>query len=100
MPRVDARQPATNNRRLSYHDLSSTMAWSSAVADRLPGHHDRYVYDAVGNQISAKGAQGTTDARTTQVRYDALGRVTQTLSARAAAHHRRHDAGADRCGMD
>lgn len=39
-----------------------------------------YQYNSVGQLASATRASGTTEARTTQTRYDALGRVVQELS--------------------
>jgi len=42
-------------------------------------------YDDINNLVSATRAQGTSEARTTQTRYDALGRVLAELTAEGAA---------------
>ena len=44
-----------------------------------------YTYDAVGNLLSTTRAQGASEARTTEARYDFLGRVTQELTAEGRA---------------
>jgi YD repeat-containing protein len=43
------------------------------------------VYDAVGNLVSSTSAQGTTEARTSQSRYDALGRVIAQLTPQGSS---------------
>lgn len=44
-----------------------------------------YDYDAAGNLISTIKAYGTTESRNVQARYDALGRLTQELTAEGSA---------------
>lgn len=44
-----------------------------------------YAYDAVGNLVATTKAHGTAEARTTEARYDFLGRVTQELTAAGRA---------------
>jgi len=44
-----------------------------------------YRYDDVGNLVSSTRADGTTQARTTETRYDFLGRVIQELTAEGRA---------------
>lgn len=70
---------ATQTRTLQYDE-----------ANRLTQERDfqgtvtTFQYDRVGNLISQTRAQGQ-DPRTTQTRYDAMGRIKQTLSAEGAS---------------
>ncbi|HEV7609219.1 MAG TPA: hypothetical protein VGO61_17895 [Steroidobacteraceae bacterium] len=58
----------------------------------IEGTVTSFTYDNVDNVLTTVTAQGTDDQRTTQARYDVLGRKTQELSAEGAA---RIAAGAD-----
>ena len=49
------------------------------------GTIETYAYDAVNNRTGVTRASGQTDARTTQARYDALGRVTAELTAEGSS---------------
>lgn len=45
----------------------------------------RYTYDAVGNTVAVTAAYDTTEARSTEARYDLLGRVIEELTAEGRA---------------
>ena len=70
---------------------SRTMSYQYDGAGRVTqetnyqGTITTYAYDSVGQLISTTKAQGTSEARTSDVRYDVLGRVIQELSAEGRA---------------
>lgn len=69
------------------HVQSYQYDGASRVTQRTDhqGTVTRYTYDAVGNTVAVARAYDTTEARSTEARYDLLGRVIKELTAEGRA---------------
>ncbi|WP_018749747.1 hypothetical protein, partial [Chitiniphilus shinanonensis] len=64
---------------LAYSRLAETPASPLTTLELGGVIQTRYTYDALGNVLSKIEADGLPETRTTEYRYDALGRQTQTI---------------------